>query len=118
MVKFMRTNNVVLIQKQPFADVLQNRSYQKFRNIQRKAPVLESLFNKVVGLRLVTLLKKRLQHRCFPVKIAKFLRTTFFIELLRWLLLLIALIILNIEVLQERLHTPSNLYLIEHHQYN
>ena len=31
-------------------------------------------------------LKKRLQHRCFPVNIAEFLRTTFFIENLRWLL--------------------------------
>ena len=29
--------------------------------------MLESLFNKVEGLRPATLLKKRLQHRCFPV---------------------------------------------------
>ena len=34
-------------------------------------------FNKVAGLRPVTLLKKRLQHRCFPVNFAKFLRTPF-----------------------------------------
>ena len=32
-------------------------------------------FNKVVDLRPVTLLKKRLWHRCFPVNFAKFLRT-------------------------------------------
>ena len=32
-------------------------------------------------------LKRRLQHRCFPVNIAKFLRTAFFIEQLWWLLL-------------------------------
>ena len=32
-------------------------------------------------------IKKRLQHRCFPVNIAKFLRTAFFIEHLRWLLI-------------------------------
>ena len=31
--------------------------------------------------------KKRLQHSCFPVKFAKFLRTTFLTEHLRWLLL-------------------------------
>ena len=37
----------------------------------------ESLFNKVTGLRPVTLLKKRLWHRCFPVNFAKFLRTPF-----------------------------------------
>ena len=40
-------------------------------------------FNKVAG----SLLKKRLYHRCFPVNFAKFLRTPFLTELLRWLLL-------------------------------
>ena len=35
------------------------------------------LFNKVTGLRAATLLKKRLWHRCFPVNIAKSLRTPF-----------------------------------------
>ena len=34
-------------------------------------------FNKVAVLRPVTLLKKRLWHRCFPVNVAKFLRITF-----------------------------------------
>ena len=33
--------------------------------------------NKVAGLRLANLLKKRLWHRCFPVNFAKFLRTAF-----------------------------------------
>ena len=36
---------------------------------------------------LVKLLKKRLWHRCFPVNFAKSLRTPFFTEHLRWLLL-------------------------------
>ena len=44
-------------------------------------------FNKVGGLRPVTLLKMRLWHRCFAVNFAKFLRTPFLIEHLRWLLL-------------------------------
>ena len=35
------------------------------------------LFNKVSGQRLKTLLKKRLQHRCFLANFAKFLRTLF-----------------------------------------
>ena len=35
------------------------------------------LFNKVAGLRSVTLLKNRLCHRCFPVNFAKFPRTPF-----------------------------------------
>ena len=42
-------------------------------------------FNKVAGP--ATLLKKRLWHRCFPVNFAKFPRTPFFTEHLRWLLL-------------------------------
>ena len=44
-------------------------------------------FNNVAGLRSATLLKKRLWHRCFPVNFAEFLRTLFFTEHLRWLLL-------------------------------
>ena len=39
-------------------------------------------FKKVAGLRLATLFKKRLWHKCFPVNIARFLRT-FFTEHLR-----------------------------------
>ena len=45
-------------------------------------------FSNVAGLRPATLLKKRLWCRCFPVNFMKFLRTLFFIEHLRWLLLL------------------------------
>ena len=42
--------------------------------------VCQSLFNKVAGLRLGTLLKKRLWHRYFPVIFTKFLKNTFFTE--------------------------------------
>ena len=37
--------------------------------------VLESLFNKVGGFQGCNFIKKRLQSRCFPVNVAKFLRT-------------------------------------------
>ena len=37
----------------------------------------ESLFNKFVGLRPASLLKKRLWRKCFPVNFTKFLRTPF-----------------------------------------
>ena len=51
--------------KQP-PEVFCKKSFsKKFRNIHWKTPVLESLFN-----------TKRLQHRCLPVNIAKFLRTS------------------------------------------
>ena len=37
--------------------------------------MLESSFNKVTWLQLCSFIKKRLQHRFFPLKFAKFLRT-------------------------------------------
>ena len=36
---------------------------------------------------IICFIKKILQHRCFPVNIAEFLKTALFIEHLRWLLL-------------------------------
>ena len=45
-------------------------------NFYRKTPVLESLF-----------IKKRIQHRCFPANIAKFLRTPIWKNICRRLLL-------------------------------
>ena len=39
-----------------------------------KTPVLESLLNKAAGVQACNFIKKRLQHGCFPVKFAKFLR--------------------------------------------
>ena len=49
--------------------------------------VLGSLFNKYAGLKACNFIKKRLQHRSFPVKFAEFLRIPFFTEYTRWLLL-------------------------------
>ena len=46
-----------------------------------------SLFSINLQAEGLQLHKKRLQHRCFPVKFAKFLRATFHIEHLQWLLL-------------------------------
>ena len=45
------------------------------------------LFNKIVGVRPATLLKKRLWHRGFPVNFAKFIRTSFLTEHFQWLFL-------------------------------
>ena len=53
-------------QKEPFA-VLPNRCPSQFLNIHRKTPVFKFL-----------LIKKTLQHRCFPVNIAEFLKASFF----------------------------------------
>ena len=42
--------------------------------------MLEYFFNEVEDFQACNSIKKRLQHRSFPVNIAKFLRTAFFIE--------------------------------------
>ena len=55
-----------VLQKQSFTDVLENRCSQKFCKFHKKAPVLESLFNKVAG---------------------EVLRTCSFTEHIQWLLL-------------------------------
>ena len=39
--------------------------------------MLESLFNKAAGLNVCNSIKKKLQHSCFSVKFANFLRTLF-----------------------------------------
>ena len=48
---------------------------KKIRKFYRKIPVLASPFNKVADLKTCNFVKNRLQHRCFPVKFEKFLRT-------------------------------------------
>ena len=61
-----------LTQKQPQEVFYKKRCSQKFRKIHQSL-----FFNKVAGLRLATLLKKKLWHRCVPVSFTKFLRTPF-----------------------------------------
>ena len=63
-------------------DVLRN--FEKFTG---KHLCQSLLFNKVAGLRTVTLLKKEILYRCFPVNFSKFLKTPSITEHLRWLLL-------------------------------
>ena len=75
-------------QKQPYVDVLQNRSSKKFRYIHKKTYVLEPFLHKTAGLTACSFTWKRLQHRCFLVNVAKFLRRAFFVEHLRWYLLI------------------------------
>ena len=61
------------------------------------------------------IIKKRLRHRCFPVKFAKLLRTTFFTEHLRWLLLIFEVVTLkNVETTQVET-TVQNCYTFSKH---
>ena len=46
-------------------------------NFTGKTLVLESLFTKVASPQACNFIKKKMQHRCFTVKFAKFLRAPF-----------------------------------------
>ena len=70
--------------KLPFAAVLQNRCFKKFRKFQRKTPVLEflsntfvleSLFNKVAGLGM-QLYQKETPTLVFSYEIYEFFKNT------------------------------------------
>ena len=51
---------------------------KNFCNIHRKTLLLEPLFNKVASLQACNFIKKRLQHRCFPMNITKFFGKAFY----------------------------------------
>ena len=48
--------------------------FLKVLQYPQETPVLESLFKKVASLKVCNFIKKRPQHRCFLVNIAKFLK--------------------------------------------
>ena len=75
-------------QKQPFADVLQNRCSQKFRNIHRTTSVLESLYNKVAGVKGCGITKKN-SNAAFSCEYCKICKNSFFIKHQWWLPLLL-----------------------------
>ena len=60
---------------------------RNFTELTGKILFQSLFFYKLAGLRPATLLTKRLWHRRFPVNFAKFLRTFYLTEHLRWLLL-------------------------------
>ena len=49
---------------------------KNFRNIHRKTPLIESLFNKVTYLQTCNFIQKGRQRKCLPANIAKFLRAS------------------------------------------
>ena len=61
--------------------------------------MLESSFNKLTGFKTCNFLIKRLQHRCFPVNIAKFLKTLILMKICEQLLVQFLLLIVNISSL-------------------
>ena len=75
--KNLRRSSITHFQKQP-PEVFCKSCSWKFGNIHhKKTPVMESLSNKVAELKACNVIKKKLQHRYFPVNIARSLRTLF-----------------------------------------
>ena len=73
--KDQRENKIFLrLTRKDFDGSFSNRNFTKFTG---KHLCQSLFFNKVVGLRSATLLKKRLWYRCFPVNFVKFLKNTF-----------------------------------------
>ena len=97
--------NKSFIKKQPPVGFSKKGVLKKFQTIRQETPVLESYFNRVSGLRAVTLLKKRLQHSCFQVNFMKFLRTSFLQNT--------SVICLTVSFHKEVLYICSNLLLLE-----
>ena len=97
--------NKSFIKKQMPQGFCKNGVLKKFHKIHLKTLVLESLFNRVSGLWPATLLKKRLQHKCFQVNFVKFWRTPFLQNT--------SVIFLTVSVHKEVLYICSNLLLLE-----
>ena len=68
------------------------KQFLKIPQYSQENTVLESLFNKIVGLRDCNFIKKRSQHSYFPVNTGEYLGTAFSIEHLRWKFLLFLVI--------------------------
>ena len=67
-----------------------NVVFLKISQISQESICVGFLFlSKVAAHKACNFIKKRLQHRCFPLKFAKLLRTPFLTEHLRWLLLIL-----------------------------
>ena len=62
---------IYLIQKQPFADILENDVLKSFTKFTEKYLCWSHFFNTVACLKTWNFIKKRLQHRYFPVNFSK-----------------------------------------------
>ena len=67
----------VLVKEQVSEAVVRTLQIRCSLIFHRKTSVLESLLNKVAGLKVCSSIKKKLQHRCLPGKFANFLRKPF-----------------------------------------
>ena len=87
--RYMPTGMTTFVdfKKQPPEVLCKESCSLELRKFHRKTPVLESLFNRITGLKGCKFIKKRLQHRCFPVKFKTFLRAPILKNICKRLLL-------------------------------
>ena len=64
-----------IVQKQPPEVFYEKSDLRNFSKLTGKHPCQSLFFNKIAGLSLATLFKKRLWYRCFPVNFVNFLGT-------------------------------------------
>ena len=79
--KCVSTFSVFITERRHLEVFCKKGVFRNFTKFTGKHQCQSLFFNKVAGLR---------PHTCFPVNFVKFLRTSFFIEHLWWLLLLIS----------------------------
>ena len=63
---------------QPFANILQNKTFYKFPNIRKKISVLDSLFNKVTRLMACNFIKKETSTLVLSCEYHKMFENSFF----------------------------------------
>ena len=73
-------------QKQSSGGILPKKFFLKISQYSQENALLRSLFNKIEGLKAFKFIKHRFRHRFFTANIAKFLRITFSVEHLCWML--------------------------------
>ena len=72
-----RTLNKSAISRSSRSQIFFKIGILKISQYSQESTCVGSLYNKVAGVKACNFIKKKLQHRCFPVSIAKFLRTVF-----------------------------------------
>ena len=88
-VPYLAQGQAFLFAQKQSLDVFYEKRYSQFffKN-HRKTSVLQFLYDKVAGLKTCIFIKKTLQHKCFPVNIAKFLKAPILKNICERLLLL------------------------------
>ena len=76
-----------MVQREPPEVLYEKAVLKNFAKFTGKHLCLSHFFNKVAGLQACNFIEKRPQHSCFPVNVAKILRTPILKNICKLLLL-------------------------------